>query len=59
MMRGMSMGDDYKHNYVMVANRPGKKQVFSDKVLSKGLIRGPAVDMIDMVHGSFDFISHS
>jgi hypothetical protein len=53
------MSDDYKRTYVMVANRPGKKQVFSDKGLSKGLIRGPAVDMIDMVHGSFDFISHS
>jgi hypothetical protein len=53
------MGEDCNRAYVMVANRPRKQQVFADEIMSKGLIRGPAVDMIDLVHGSFDFISHS
>jgi hypothetical protein len=53
------MGVDSNRAYVMVANRPGKQQVFADEVMSKGMIRGHAVDMIDIVHGSFDFISHS
>jgi hypothetical protein len=53
------MGDDGNRAYVMVANRPGKQQGFADEIMLKGLIRGHAVDMIDIVHGSFDFISHS
>jgi hypothetical protein len=53
------MGDNSNRAYVMVANRPGKQLVFADEVMSKGMIRGHAVDMIDIVHGSFDFISHS
>jgi hypothetical protein len=55
----MSIRDDINRAYVMVANRPGKQLVFADEVMSKGMIRGHAVDMIDIVHGSFDFISHS
>jgi len=53
------MGDDSNRAYVMVANRPGKQRVYADEIMSKGLIRGHAVDMIDIIHGSFNFISHS
>jgi len=42
--------------YMLVAIQPGKEQDFADEIAELGLIRDPAVDKIDFVHGSFDFI---
>ena len=49
------MRDDRKSISMMVATQRGDQDKSANKVVSKGLIRGPAVDMIDVLHGSFDF----
>ena len=50
------MKDGSNYAYTMVIH-PRKRQDLTEGIASKGMIRGPAVDMIDFVHGSFDFIT--
>ena len=50
------MTDENNRMYVLVAIKPGNEQDFADEIAKLGLIRDPAVDKIDFVHGSFDFI---
>jgi len=50
------MKDGSNYAYTMVIN-PRKRQELADGLASKGLMRGPAVDMIDFIRGSFDFIN--
>jgi hypothetical protein len=50
------MTNENNRMYVLVAIKPGKEQDFADEIAKLGLIRDPAVDKIDFVHGSFDFI---
>jgi hypothetical protein len=55
MMRVMSMENGSKYTSTLVIH-PRKQQESSDRTMKKGLMRGPAVDMIDFVRGSFDFV---
>jgi hypothetical protein len=50
------MTNENNRMYVLVAIKPGNEQDFADEIAKLGLIRDPAVDKIDFVHGSFDFI---
>jgi hypothetical protein len=60
MIQGISMDDDSNRTYVMVATQRGTQQEVGNEIRSfPGMIRGPAVDMIDVIHGSFDFITFS
>jgi hypothetical protein len=52
--------DDGDRIYMMVATQRGIPQESGNEIRSfPGMIRGPAVDMIDVIHGSFDFIAFS
>ncbi|MGA2682809.1 MAG: flavodoxin domain-containing protein [Candidatus Bathyarchaeia archaeon] len=50
------MSSKIGHAYILVVIQPGKEQEFADEVVSKGLILDSAVEKLDFVHGSFDFI---
>jgi len=41
---------------VLVNVQPGKEREFANEILSKGLIVDPAVEKMNFVHGSFDFV---
>jgi hypothetical protein len=60
MIQGISMNDDSNRTFVMVATQRGMQHESGNEIVSfPGMIRGPAVDMIDVIHGSFDFIAFS
>jgi hypothetical protein len=42
--------------YALVEIQPGKEREFANEVLSKGLIIDSAVEKMNFVHGSFDFV---
>ncbi len=50
------MDDDSNRAYMLVAIQPGKQQEFADEIMSLGLTQDTAVNSIDFVHGTFDFI---
>jgi len=53
------MDDDRKDIHMMVAIQSRKQHESDDETVSSVFIRDPAVDMIDIVHGSFDFMTTS
>lgn len=50
------MRDESDRAYMLVAIKPGKQQEFADEIVSLGLTLDSAVDKMDFVHGSYDFI---
>jgi len=50
------MRDKGDRAYMLVAIKPGKQQEFADEIVSLGLTLDTAVDKMDFVHGSYDFI---
>lgn len=50
------MDDECNRAYMLVAIKPGKQKEFADDIVSLGLTQDTAVNSIDFVHGTFDFI---